>query len=116
MNRTVSEFAWACLFVALMALLVAVFTGGFRQEPKQPEMQPQPADLRVELNLTDEALSACLNAFLRYGLGGPVQDYRCEVEGPSVELWGPAWDEYRQVSGGTPPAKRLGAVRMEASR
>lgn len=73
---------------------------------------PQPQALSVNLDLTKPALSACLNAFLRYSQGGPIEDYECRVDGSKVHLYGPAWDEYSQHPQGSPPKKHLGAVQM----
>lgn len=111
MRRTLSEFAWACLFVAALAAIVIAFT---RPAKVEPPVQPA-IDLRVSLDLTETALSACLTAFIRYGLGGPVSDYECRVNGPVVALYGPSWHKYQSHADGKPPVAKLGAVRMEVA-
>lgn len=111
-RRTLSELAWACAFVILLAAIVIAFT---RPVQVQPPVQPAPIDLRVSLDLTETALSACLTAFIRYGLGGPVSDYECRVDGPVVALYGPSWHKYQSHANGKPPVAKLGAVRMEVA-
>lgn len=114
MSRTLSELAWACMFVALLATIVIAFTRPAKVEPSPP-VEPAPIDLRVNLDLTETALSACLTAFIRYGLGGPVSDYECRVDGPVVALYGPSWHKYQSHADGKPPTAKLGAVRMEVA-
>lgn len=115
MKRTFAEMSWACLFVAILAIIVLAFRPAAAAPP-----EPQPADLRVTidrvtLDLTETALSACLTAFMRFGLGGPVADYECRVEGPSVALYGPSWHKFSQHADGKPPVAKLGAVAMEVA-
>ena len=95
---------------ALTAVMIVAQTA---LEWRKSEPQPLPQNnLTVNLNLTAPALSACLNAFLRYAQGGPVSDYECRVNGADVELWGPNWSA---PNNGNPTTSFLGAVRMEVA-
>lgn len=114
MRRAFAEMSWACLFVAILAIIVLAF------RPAAAAPEPQPTDLRVTidrvtLDLTETALTACLTAFIRFGLGGPVADYECRVEGPSVALYGPSWNKFSQHADGKPPVAKLGAVGLEVA-
>lgn len=110
MGASVSPNATA---VATLGILAAAMLGMYAIENQPKPQSPEPETISVNLDLTKPALSACLNAFLRYGQGGPISDYRCEVEGASVALYGPNWAKYSQGPNGTPETIRLGAVRME---
>lgn len=108
MSPNATAVATLCIWTALV--LGAMYA--IENQPPPPPPEPQP--ISVNLDLTKPALSACLNAFLRYGQGGPISDYRCEVEGATVALYGPNWAKYSQGPNGPPETIRLGAVRMEA--
>lgn len=103
----------AAVVVALLGLAAVAIAANTALKWRKSEPQPLPQnELTVNLNLTAPALSACLNAFLRYAQGGPVSDYECRVNGADVELWGPNWSA---PNDGNPPTSYLGAVRMEAT-
>lgn len=103
---------WAISAMCFLGLLVL-----WPEPEPEPAPPPEPAkQITINLDLTKPALGACLNAFLRFGQGGPINDYECRVNGSEVQLFGPAWDEYAQHPDGSPPKKLLGAVEMQTEQ
>lgn len=106
----------ASTFVAVICLVVVGINYRIQSlEAAVERLEGTPTTTHISLDVTHNALDACLVAFLRFGQGGPLKDYRCSVEGRSVVLHGPNWSQFSQFNtpGGTPPPQKLGAVALK---
>ena len=113
MNKR-GESDLGAMLAFFMALSVILIFGGLRLAQKAPQAQnPQEAPIVIRLDLTPEAMRACAEAFVRYGLWD-VRDHECRLEkGPEgvvVALYGPGAD------GKAREKKRLGEVPLGRGR
>ena len=113
-NDSDSLFGLLALLALGVLFGIFLFSVGYRIAEKLVAIpKPKEAPVVIRLDLTPEAMRACAEAFVRYGLWD-VRDYECRVErspkGMVVALYGPGAD------GKAGEKKRLGEVPLAWGR